>query len=400
MNSKDMENNVREQFPILQNEIIYLDSASTTQKPKAVINQLREIYSQYNANVHRGMYPLAQKADELWNSAHQTVAKYINAKFEEVFFVKNATEGLNILALIYKEIIEKGDVIVLTKAEHHSNYLPWRNIAIKKNAVIEYIKLNDDLTLDIESLNKLYEKYGNRIKIVSIVHTSNVTGITNNIKKISEIAHKYESVVIVDGTQSIVHQNIDVKELDCDFFIFSGHKIYGPNGVGVVYGNRNILEELEPVFLGGEMVDYVSTDKVEYSKLPFKFEAGTPNIADGITLATAIDWFSSIENRFELEKELSDYLYMKIKELKFVKTLVDIPSPILSFSIGGIHPHDIAGDLGETNICIRAGYHCAQPLHEKLGLKGTARVSLGIYNTKEDIDALITQLINIYERYK
>jgi cysteine desulfurase/selenocysteine lyase len=391
--------NVKEEFPILNEKIIYLDNASTTQKPASVISALVNVYEKANANVHRGMYKLAQESDSLWIEAHHLVAKYLNASDEEVFFVKNATEGINWLALTFEnQLLEKGDVIVISQAEHHSNILPWRRLQKKKEIILEVCPLDDDQNMDIKYLTKIFEKHGDKVKLVSVVHTSNVLGNINDIKSISKLCRRYSALLAIDGTQSIAHLKIDVKDLDCDFFIFSGHKVYGPNGVGVVYAKREILEKLEPVFQGGEMVDSVS-DEIKYANLPYRFEAGTPNIADGISLAQAIKWFESVENRFEYESELSQYLYKKFGELSFVQVLNKNISTILSFNIKGVHHHDVASDLGEKGICVRAGYHCAQPLHESLNINGSVRVSLCIYNTKSEIDILCDELKNIFEKY-
>lgn len=384
-------NNIRSQFPILNSGLIYLDSASTSQKPQVVIDSLIETYAQYNSNVHRGMYPIAQIVDKRWNDAHTIVANFINAQFEEVFFVKNATEGLNHIALMMQDqFLKSGDVVAISTLEHHSNYLPWKRL--EKNGII--LKQFYDIT----ELENISEKYKERLKVVSVVHMSNVTGQIFDVKRVGEIVHKYGGLICVDGTQSIVHMDIDVKALDCDFFVFSGHKIYGPNGVGVVYGKKELLEKFDPIFQGGEMVESVSTD-IKYSKLPFKFEAGTPNIADGIALGVALEWFKNISKKFEYESELSTHLYSQHNNIPGINHISVPNSPIYSFTISNVHPHDIASDLGELGICVRAGYHCAQPLHEKLGLKGTVRVSLGIYNTKNDIDVLVQKLSRVVKRY-
>lgn len=385
-------NNIREQFPILKNGLIYLDSASTAQKPQVVVDSLVETYTHFNSNVHRGMYPIAQEVDRRWIKAHEQVSNFINANPQEVFFVKNATEGLNIIALIMQEqFLTNGDVVAVSSIEHHSNYLPWKRLE-KKGVTLKVFE-------DINELESISDEFREKLKVVSIVHMSNVTGKIIDIKRVSEIVHRFGGIVCVDGTQSVVHMDIDVMNLDADFFVFSGHKVYGPNGVGVVYGKKNLLEKIEPVFQGGEMVESVSKD-ITYAKLPFKFEAGTPNIADGISFGVALEWLKGIKGKFEYEKELSIYLYNQLISVPGVNIMSEPNSPICSFNINKIHPHDIASDLGDNGICVRAGYHCAQPLHEKLGLKGSVRVSLGIYNNIEDIDSLIKTLKEIIKRYE
>lgn len=394
-------NNLKKDFPIFKNNpnLVYLDSASTTQKPDVVLEAINAYYLSSNANVHRGMYPLAQKADHLWNDAHEVTAKYINAKEQEVFFVKNATEGINWVAqTLDQQLLKKGDVIVLSDMEHHSNILPWKSIAKRNGYLIEYLKIDKDKKINVNDLEDLYNKYGKRIKVVSLVHMSNVLGSVNDINAITKIAHKYETLVVVDGTQSVAHMKIDVKDLECDFFVFSGHKLYGPTGIGVVYGRKEILDTLEPVWQGGEMVDEVGKDRIIFKELPYKFEAGTPNIEGAVGLTNAIKYLEHY-NSFD-EVNLSKYLTERMDEIVDLEVVSVKNIPIFSFNIKGVHPHDIAGELGERNICVRAGYHCAQPLHEKLGIKGSVRVSLGIYNTKGDIDILVNNLKEIVKRYK
>lgn len=383
---------VRKQFEILNDGLVYLDSASTTQKPKVVVDSLVQTYIQYNANVHRGMYPLAIEADKRWTDAHEKVANFINADWDEVFFTRNATEGLNWLALTYTEqFLKKGDVVAVSKYEHHSNLLPWRKC--------EKEGIRMEIFSDEAELEKLFEKHGDNLKLVSVVHMSNVTGKIFDIKRISKTVHSHNGILAVDGTQSIAHMNIDVKDLDCDFYIFSGHKIYGPNGVGVVWGKRSLLQVIDPIFQGGEMVESVSSE-IKYSKLPFKFEAGTPNIADGIALGAAIDWVMGIEGKYEYLDQLSNYLYREASKIKNIKIISEPNSSIFAFNIPNVHPHDVASDLGELGICVRAGYHCVQPLHESLGLKGSVRVSLGLYNDKNDIDKFVKSMNSIINKYE
>ncbi|MCC7289689.1 cysteine desulfurase [bacterium] len=394
-------NQIKNQFPLLKGnpDLVYLDSASTTHKPKVVLNAMNDFYISSNANVHRGLYDLSHKADTSWIDAHRKVAQFINALPEEVFFVKNATEGINWFAQTARDqILKEGDVVVITQMEHHSNILPWSAIQQRLDIQLERLMLNKDSRVDLDHLTELFGKYGERIKIISLAHMSNVLGVTNDVKSITKLARKYGAMVLVDGTQSVAHLSVDVKELDCDIFVFSGHKMYGPTGIGVVYGKRNILENLDPVWQGGEMVDNVS-ENVVFKNLPWKFEAGTPNIAGGIGLAKAAEWLNSIEGRFEYEKELSNYLYLAISKHPSSVKVLSQPSSILSFVMDGVHAHDIASEFNELGICIRSGYHCAQPLHEKLKIKGSARVSLGIYNTKGDVDKFIQGLDQL-KRYE
>lgn len=397
-----MKNNIKKDFPIFSRDkdLIYLDNASTTQKPSVVIDSLKDFYERTNANVHRGLYPLSQKADVIWKTAHSVVAKYINATFEEVFFVKNATEGLNWIAqTISNQFLESDDVIVISEMEHHSNLLPWKKVSKEKDCILETLPVTKELTVDISVLEKLFNKYGRRIKVISLVHMSNVLGSINDIEKISEIAHKNEAIVIVDGTQSIAHKKIDVRKLDCDVFTFSGHKVYGPLGVGVVYAKQKLLEEINPVIVGGEMVDSVNEESVVYKELPFRFEAGTPNIEGAYGLTKAIQYLEN-SKLFNNEEKLSNYMYERLEKIPNIKIISKKNTPILSFYFEKIHSHDIAYDLGLKNICVRSGYHCAEPLHNTLSIPSTVRISLGVYNSEQDIDILATNLENIVKRYE
>lgn len=397
---------VREQFPILKRSkkekpLIYFDNGATTQKPQTVIDSISAFYTTSNSNVHRGLYDLSINADKIWTESHKVVAEYINAKPNEVFFVYNASAGLNWVAQTLGENeIKKGDIVVVSALEHHSNFLPWKRICNVTGAIFETLPVRLDMKLDTEYLQFLYRKYGKKVKVVSISHMSNVLGIENNVEEITKIVRKYGGMIVLDGAQSIAHMDIDVKALDCDFFVFSGHKIYGPNGVGVVYGKEEVMSRYNPVWTGGDVITSVSQGNVEYNDIPTRFEVGTPNVSGAQALATALVWFKSLDGRHEYMQEISRYLAETIRTVGRIKVVSPQSSKgICAFEIEGVHPHDIAADLNESGVCIRAGFHCAQPLHEYLKIGPTSRISLGIYNTKEEIDIAVTALKEIVKKY-
>jgi cysteine desulfurase/selenocysteine lyase len=397
---------IRLQFPILNTKIngkplVYFDNAATSQKPQCVIDSQTDFYVNFNANVNRGMYELSAKANELWQKAHGDVARYINANNSEVFFNSGATAGLNWVAqTANNQLLNAGDVVVITQEEHHSNILPWEVVCQNKQIIIEEIPLKNGLFLDLEYLKFVFRKYGKRVKIVSVTHMSNVLGELNDIKKIAQIVHENGSILVVDGTQAIVHHKIDVKDLDCDIYIFSGHKIFGPMGIGVVYGKKDVLNSFYPVWQGGEMIDSFSNGKLVLSDIPQRFEAGTPNVVGGVGLATAINWYGKIEGKQEYEKDLSLYFYNLLSQIQEVKIISSPQSVgIFTFTVKNIHPHDIASDLNEYGIAIRGGFHCAQPLHEKLGIAGSCRASLSIINTKSEVEYFVNSLKEIIKKY-
>ncbi|KKR05566.1 MAG: Cysteine desulfurase [candidate division WS6 bacterium GW2011_GWF2_39_15] len=402
--------NIKSLFPLLQSNpsLIYLDSASTTQKPSEVINSIVNHYETSNANVHRGLYGIAHEADKQWIKAHEIVSKYINAKtYKEVFFTKNSTEGLNWIANTVT--LTFGNVIVISEMEHHSNLLPWLKISKEKGIIIEKLRITEKGIIDTEHLKELIAKYGNRIKVVSIVHQSNVLGTTNPVQDFFSLAKEIGALTVLDCAQSIAHMKIDVQKLGCDVMVFSSHKVYGPSGVGVVYCKEELLNTYEPWLRGGEMVKNVEDNNIVYNDLPWKFEAGTPAIEAGVGLGAALVWFEKTieevggwETYQQNEKELTNYLTTELKRIEGMELVGgDIEREgIVAFNIKGIHPHDIASLLDEKGICVRAGYHCVQPLHDKLGLNGSTRVSLGIYNTKEDIDSLIKSLWEVIKSLK
>ncbi|MDR2832190.1 MAG: cysteine desulfurase [Streptococcaceae bacterium] len=390
---------VRAQFPILDQivndePLVYLDNGATTQKPKQVIEALEAYYEKDNANVHRGVHTLSERATTAYENARVKVQKFINAPFsEEVLFTRGTTTSLNWVALSFGElVINEGDEIVLTVMEHHSNIVPWQQLAKRKGAILRYIDITSDGKLD---MNHARELIGEKTKIVSIAHVSNVLGTTNPIKELADLAHINGGYLVVDGAQSAPHMKIDVQELGCDFFAFSGHKMYGPTGIGVLWGRKVLLEQMEPVEFGGEMIDFVYKDHSTWADLPYKFEAGTPNIAGGIVLGAAIDYINElgIENIHTHEQELINYVLPKLQAIEGV-TVFGPQNPaehsaVIAFNIDGIHPHDVSTALDMEGIAVRAGHHCAQILIKELMQTSTVRASFAVYNTKEDCDKLI-----------
>ena len=389
-----MENKYKKDFPIFsekENEgLVYLDSAATTQKPKCVLEKIREFYEKDNANPLRGLYGLSARATDAYEEARETVAGFINAKSVETIFTRNATESLNMVAYTWgMENVSEGDEIALPITEHHSNILPWQMLAKRKGAKLVFLE-PDKRTGEFsdEELSKINEK----TKIVAIAEVSNVLGITHPVKKIANIAHKNGAICVVDGAQSVPHSKVDVKNLDADFFAFSGHKICGPMGIGVLYGKKELLEKTEPFLRGGEMIEYVSRENATWAELPHKFEAGTVNAAGAIGLSEAIKYIKSIgmENIVDNDNRLTSLLMQKMKEIPHVCILGNEDSAkhsgIVTFTVDGVHPHDIATLLDTEKIAIRAGHHCAQPLGAYLSLPATARVSVYIYNDENDVE--------------
>ncbi len=397
---------IKKDFPILQNkEITYLDSGATTQKPIQVIKAVEEFYERYNANPHRGAYSLSIEATENYENTRRKIAKFINAKHpEEIIFSKNATESLNLLAYSYgMENLKKDDEIVISIMEHHSNLVPWQKVCKVTNAKLNYMYINDEFEISEEEIeNKITDK----TKIVSITHVSNVLGTINNLEKIIKYAHKKGAIVIVDASQSIPHMKIDVEKLDCDFLIFSGHKMLAPLGIGVLYGKRELLNKMTPFLMGGDMIEYVHEQETTFAPLPNKFEAGTQNIEGVIGLGAAIDYIENIgyDNIQKIEEELLSYATQELSKLDYLEIYKTKNnknhSGVISFNIKGVHPHDVASILDNLGICIRSGNHCAQPLMRFLGIDSTCRASFYFYNTKEDVDKLIEGLNKAYEMFK
>ena len=392
-------------FPLLQNQnIAYLDNAATSQKPKCVIDAVQGFYCSQNANAHRGTYQLAEKATELLETSRQKVADFVGANAEEIVFTKNATEALNLIAYSYGfDNIVEGDEIVLSIMEHHSMIVPFQRLAEVKKAKLKYLYLNDNFEIDE---NEIESKITTKTKIVGIVSTSNVLGTKNNIQKIIQKAHNVGAVVVVDITQSIAHEPFDVKKTDVDFAVFSGHKMYAPLGVGVLYGKKELLNNMKPFLSGGDMIEYVYEDHTTFAPIPNKFEAGTQDVGAVFGLATAVDYIKNLgyQNILKIETELRDYALQELKKLDFVELYVtnnlQNHSSVISFNIKGVHPHDVATILSSQGVCIRAGNHCAQPLLRFLGLDSTCRISFAIYNTKQDVDRLVEALKKTYEMFK
>ena len=395
-------------FPIFQNrDITYLDSGATTQKPSYVIEKIDEFYKNMNANPHRGAYGLSIEATTAYEETRKKIADFIGAKSpEEIIFSKNASESLNLIAYSYGLNNLKGnDEVVLSIMEHHSNLVPWQYVTKKTNSVLKYMYINDEFELSKEEIES---KITSNTKIVAITHVSNVLGTINNVKEIIKYAHKKGAIVVVDGSQSIPHMKIDVKDLDADFFVFSGHKMFAPLGIGVLYGKKEILNKMNPFLMGGDMIEYVYEQETTFAPLPNKFEAGTQNVEGVIGLGAAIDYIQKIgyENIEKIESELVAYAREELQKLEFIKLYMpkdpNHHSSVVSFNIENVHPHDVASILDSNNVCVRSGNHCAQPLLRFLGIDSTCRASFSIYNTKQDIDTLVFSLkkaYNIFEKY-
>lgn len=383
---------VKQDFPIFQNNpgLVYLDNAATSQKPRSVIDAISKYYETDNANIHRGVYTLSEKATAQYEETREKVANFINAKStKEIIFTRNTTEAINLLAYTLSEDhIKEGDEIIVSELEHHSNLVPWQEVCKRKKGILKIIPIKEDYTLDISAYQSLLSP---KTKLVAITAMSNVLGTKIPLKEVIESAHKHGALVLVDGAQSAAHSKTDVQDLDCDFFTMSTHKMLGPTGVGILYGKEELLNKLPPFLYGGDMISSVGQYKSVYAELPAKFEAGTPNIADVIAFSAALDYlnklgFEAIEAN---DKKLFAYttaMLSKYKEVTLFTPPENMAGPVVSFNVSGIHPHDLASVFNEDNICIRAGHHCAQPLIEKLGLPATARISFYIYNTTEDID--------------
>ena len=385
----------RAEFPLLaQTGTIYLDNAATTQKPQRVLDVINNFYNTQNANINRGIYNLSEKASIAYENARKTVARFINAAPEEIVFTSGTTQSINILAHMLAPTIQAGDEIVLTIMEHHSNLVPWQQLAKQKNATLKFIPLTDNYQLDMEKAKQLITE---KTKIVAVTHMSNVLGTINPIKELTQLAHNVNATIVVDAAQSVPHMSVDVEQLNADFLVFSGHKMCGPTGIGVLYGTKERLQTLSPVQFGGGMIHEVTTEDSTWTTSPTKFEAGTPNIAGAIGLAAAIDFLQTIGMQ-ELEnhtKELTQYALQKLSEnpsITIVGPTTENRGPVISFTIDGIHPHDVAEILNRSNIAVRAGHHCAMPLMKQLTLPGTTRASFYLYNTKEEIDALCNTL--------
>ena len=393
---------IREDFPVLKRQVndkplIYFDNAATSQKPNSVIDAIYRYYREYNANIHRGIHKLAEEATLAHEEAREKVAKFINAqRASEIIFTRNATEGLNLVAHSWgKANVGKGDKIVLSIMEHHSNIVPWQLLAEEKGARVEFVKIDKSGDLRQDELQELIDE---RTRIVGLTHASNVLGTINPVRDVARTAHRFHAVFVVDAAQSVPHMAVDVRDMECDFAAFSGHKMMGPTGIGVLYGKTELLESMPPFLSGGEMIREVHTAGASWKDLPYKFEAGTPNISGAIGLGAAVDYLRSVgmKNVYDHENQLTRYALDKMKQVEGLEIYgplnADRRVGVISFNLGDIHPHDLASILDEDGIAIRSGHQCAQPLMEFLHVPATSRASFYIYNTKEEVDLFIEAL--------
>ncbi|WP_409295199.1 cysteine desulfurase [Peribacillus sp. SCS-26] len=400
---------IKKLFPILGQEVngsplVYLDSAATSQKPLKVIDEISAYYREYNSNVHRGVHTLGTKATDRYEGAREKARKFINAaSLEEIVFLRGTTTALNLVASSYGgDNLKEGDEIVISYMEHHSNIIPWQQAAKKTGAVLKYLPLQEDGTISLEDVRKTITE---NTKIVSIMYVSNVLGVINPIKEIAQIAHEKGAVMVVDGAQAAPHLKVDVKDLDCDFFAFSGHKMCGPTGIGVLYGKKHLLEGMEPVEFGGEMIDIVDLFESTWKELPWKFEGGTPIIAGAIGLGAAIDFLTDIGlDEIEAhEHKLAAYALDSMSQVEGITIYgpknAGQRAGVITFNLDEVHPHDVATVLDADGIAVRAGHHCAQPLMRWLKVSSTARASFYLYNTEEDIDKLVEGLVKTKEYF-
>jgi cysteine desulfurase/selenocysteine lyase len=391
---------VRGEFPILRREdggkpLVYLDSGATSQKPQIVLDALRDSLAEHNANIHRGVYPLAVESTERFEAARAGVARFIGASDPETIFAKNATEGLNLVAYAWgRRNVKAGDLIVLTPMEHHSNIVPWQLLAHEVGAELSYVDLTEDHRLDLDSLDRLLARGP---KVVAVTHVSNVLGTVNPIADIARRVHDVGAVLVVDGAQAVPQRPVDVRALGADFYAFTGHKAYGPTGVGVLYGRRELLEAMPPFLGGGDMISSVDFESSRWADLPWKFEAGTSPFAEATALGTAVGWLTELgmENVQAHEADLTGYALERLSELPDVRIFgpaLEHRGALVSFALEGAHPHDVAEILSRENVCVRAGHHCAQPLMRRLGVPATSRASFAVHNTREDVDRLVEAL--------
>lgn len=393
-------NEIRAHFPVLNqkvygNQLVYFDNAATTQKPLCVIKREQDYYLNENCNIHRGVHYLSQQATEAYENARKTVATFVNAKHhEEIIFTRGTTESLNLLATsLGQMLVNKGDKVIVSAMEHHSNLVPWQQMLINKNGSSQgllVIKMDENGVLDLNHYEELLRQ---QPKIVSITHISNTLGTVNPAKEMTAMAHRYGIPVVIDGAQSMAHQVIDVQDIDCDFFVFSGHKMYAPMGIGGLYGKMEWLEKMPPYQFGGEMVDQVSFERTTFNKVPFKFEAGTPNVGAALGLEAAVNFIQSIE-RQEVEsheKMLLDYATQQLSNIEGIRFIGKAPlrNGLISFVLDGIHPYDLGTIIDKMGVAVRTGHHCAEPVMTFFGIPGTVRASFAMYNTKEEIDIFV-----------
>ena len=400
-------NKIREDFPILSRTVydkplVYLDNAATTQKPLCVLDAMRDEYLNVNANVHRGVHYLSQQATDLHEAARETVRRFVNAgSVNEIIFTRGTTEGLNLVASSFcEEFMQEGDEVIVSVMEHHSNIVPWQLQAAKRGIAIRVIPMNECGDIDMDAYKAMLNE---RTKLVSIAHVSNVLGTINPVKEITRIAHEHGVPVLVDGAQSTPHFPVDVQDIDCEFFVFSGHKMYGPTGIGVLYGKESWLDRLPPYQGGGEMIESVTFEKTVFEKLPFKFEAGTPDYVATHGLAKAIEYIESIglDNISAHERELTDYCMQRLSEIDGMRIFgtSSHKDAVVSFLVRDIHHLDMGTLLDRLGIAVRTGHHCAQPLMDRLGIQGTVRASFALYNTKEEIDILANGIARVSQMF-
>jgi len=395
------------QFPILKQQInkyplVYFDNAATTQKPQMVIDRISNYYTNFNSNIHRGVHHLSQKATDTYEKARISVKDFIHAtSSKEIIFTKGTTDSINLLAFSFGEtFLKEGDEIIVSELEHHSNIVPWQMLCERKKAKLRVIPVNDEGDLLLNEYSKLLNE---RTRLVAVGHVSNALGTLNPVKKIIDLAHKNKSLVLIDGAQAIAHISVNVQDLDCDFYAFSSHKMYGPMGIGVLFGKKNLLEQLQPYQGGGEMIASVSFEKTTYNELPFKFEAGTPNVADVLGLEAAIEFIQKegIENLAVLEEEVLNYATSEFQKIDRIQIIGKAKNKVgvLSFLIDGIHPYDVGTILDQMGIAVRTGNHCAEPIMKRMGIRGTIRASFSAYNTKEEIDRFVQAIHKTIEMF-
>lgn len=387
---------IREDFPILHRMVydrplVYLDNAATTQKPRCVIDAISDEYLNVNANVHRGVHYLSQQATDLHEAARETVRRFINASStSEIIFTRGTTESINLVASSFTDaFMKEGDEVIVTTMEHHSNIVPWQLQAERKGIVLKVVPIDDDGIADMDAFRSLFTE---KTRLVSVAHVSNVLGTVNPVKEMARVAHEHGAYVLVDGAQSTPHFAVDVQDIDCDFFAFSGHKVYGPTGIGVLYGRESLLEKMPPYQGGGEMIATVTFEKTTFERLPYKFEAGTPDYVATNALAKALDYVSAlgIDNISAHERELTQYCMKRLAEIEGMRFIGTAPGKdaVVSFLVGDIHHLDLGTLLDRLGIAVRTGHHCAQPVMDRFGIQGTVRASFALYNTKEEIDIL------------
>lgn len=403
-------NKIKSDFPILNREVrpgtrlVYLDSTATAQKPSIVIDSMKQYYEMNNANIHRGIHQLAEEATAMYELARQKIARFIHARStKEIVFTRNATESINLVAQTWgRKFLQSGDLVILSEMEHHSNLVPWQMLAEEKNLELDFISVTENGELDLVTYDRLLEK---NPRLVAFTHMSNVLGTINPAKEMVEKAHNAGALVLIDGAQSVPHFSVDVTDLDADFYVFSGHKMVGPTGIGVLYGKEKLLSEMPPFLGGGDMIKKVQLRSFKANDLPHKYEAGTPAIAEAIGLGIAVDYLSAIgmENIAAHEKAITQYALNKLQDIKNLKVFcpnVADRGGVISFELGFVHPHDVAQVLDHYGIAVRAGHHCAMPLHEKFGIPATSRASFYLYNDFEDVDLLVNGLEHVNEMFE